>query len=167
MATPAPLQTARLRLDLESTEEVLARIDAMSPADRAEVSPAWLARIRTAAPSPWTHGFRLVERATGSVVGACGYKGPPDAEAAVEIAYGVNPEYQGRGYAKEAAAALAELAFGAGARVVRAHTRPENGASARVLEACGFQRVGEVVDPEDGLVWRWEVRGPVPKEKGR
>jgi RimJ/RimL family protein N-acetyltransferase len=29
-------------------------------------------------------------------------------------------------------------------------------ASARVLAKCGFRRVGEVIDPEDGLVWRWE-----------
>jgi len=27
---------------------------------------------------------------------------------------------------------------------------------ARVLECCGFECVGEVMDPEDGLVWRWE-----------
>jgi ribosomal-protein-alanine N-acetyltransferase len=151
------IQTARLQLVLQSTEAVLARIEAMSPADRAEVSPAWLARMRTAPPSPWTHGFALVERATGAPVGSCAYKGPPDADGAVEIAYGVDPEYRGRGYAKEAATALVDFAFAAGARIVRAHTRPENGASPRVLAACGFTRVGEVVDPEDGLVWRWEV----------
>lgn len=33
----------------------------------------------------------------------------------------------------------------------------------RELELCdeaanGFERVGEVIDPEDGLVWRWERR---------
>jgi [ribosomal protein S5]-alanine N-acetyltransferase len=27
-----------------------------------------------------------------------------------------------------------------------------------VLTKCRFERVGEVVDPEDGLVWRWELR---------
>ena len=152
------IQTARLRLVLESTEGLLARIDAMNPAERAEVSPTWLARVRTATtPSPWTHGFALVERGTGAQVGACGYKGPADSEGAVEIAYGVAPAYQGRGYAKEAAAALVAHACGAGVRVVRAHTRPENGASGGVLAACGFQRVGEVMDPEDGLVWRWEL----------
>jgi RimJ/RimL family protein N-acetyltransferase len=151
------IETARLRLVLESTEVVLARIEAMSPAERAEVSPDWLARVRTGAPSPWTHGFAVIERVTGEQVGVCGYKGPPDSEAVVEIAYGVIPEYQGRGYAKETAAALAEYALGAGARLVRAHTRPENAASARVLTACGFERVGDVMDPEDGLVQRWEL----------
>ena len=32
----------------------------------------------------------------------------------------------------------------------------EANASTRVLTKCGFRHVGEVMDPEDGLVWRWE-----------
>src|SRR5437773_10716686 len=115
------IETPRLRLILESTEAALARIDAMSPADRAEVSPDWLARVRTATPSPWTHGFELFEPTAAVVVGGCGYKGPPDSEGAVEIAYGIHPSHQGRGYAKEAAAALVGFAFSAGARAIRAH----------------------------------------------
>lgn len=157
MSTPF-IRTARLRLVLESTEAVLGRIDAMSPADRAEVSAHWLARLRASTPSPWTHGFALVEERTDAVIGSCGYKGPPDAEGMVEIAYGIDQAFRGRGYAQEAAAALVDFALGAsGVRVIRAHTRPENGASARVLEACGFARIGEVIDPDDGVVWRWEL----------
>jgi RimJ/RimL family protein N-acetyltransferase len=152
------ISTARLRLNLESTEAVLARIEAMSAVDRAEVSSEWLARMREAEPSAWTHGFEMVDVMTGTAVGSCGYKSPPDPDGTVEIAYGVHPDQRGRGYAKEAAAALAEFAFGAGARLVRAHTRLDNDASARVLVASGFERVGQVVDAEDGLVSRWELR---------
>lgn len=154
------LQTDRLALRLETTEAVLARVAAMSPTDRAEVSPQWLAQLRAAPlPTPWTHGVALVERATGAVVGSAGFKGPPDADGVVEVAYGLAPAYQGRGYAREALAALSEYALGvAGARCMRAHTRPDNAASARVLAACGFAAVGEVLDPEDGLVQRWERR---------
>lgn len=151
------LTTARLQLSLLSTEAVLALVEAMSAADRAEVSPEWLARMRKTEPSPWTHGFEIVDGMTGTVVGSCGYKGPPDSGGTVEIAYAVHPDQRGRGFAKEASTALIKFAFGAGARLVRAHTRPANDASARVLVACGFERVGEVVDPEDGLVWRWEL----------
>jgi RimJ/RimL family protein N-acetyltransferase len=54
---------------------------------------------------------------------------------------------------------LSVWALGAGgARCVRAHTRLDTTASGRVLAACGFAPVGEVVDPEDGLVQRWERR---------
>ena len=39
-------------------------------------------------------------------------------------------------------------------RLVCAQTRPEENASTWVLTKCGFRRVGEVNDPEDGFVWR-------------
>lgn len=154
------LLTERLRLVLQSTEETLARIEALPPADRAEVSPLWLAQVRSsAAADPWTHGFAIVDRASGAAIGSCGFKAPPGPEGIVEIAYGVDPDHQGRGYATEAARALVEFAFGSRlVRLVRAHTQPENGASARVLAKCGFERIGEVIDPEDGRVWRWERR---------
>jgi len=159
--SPPFLSSERLALELESTETVLARIAAMPPADQAEVSPHWLARLRASPkPSPWTHGFAIVERATGTVVGSCGFKGPPDADGVVEIAYALAPEHRGRGYAREAACALTDYALGAGgARCVRAHTRTDNAASVRVLVACGFTFLGEVVDPEDGLVQQWERMG--------
>lgn len=153
------IQTENLELVLRSAQSVLASIEAMSPADRAEVSPAWLARVQAAtSPDPWLHGFTMVHRASRAVIGMCGYKGAPDPDGAVEIAYGVDPAHQGQGYATEAAWALAHYAFDSGAvRVVRAHTRPQESASTRVLTKCGFKRLGEVIDPEDGLVWRWEL----------
>lgn len=157
------IETPRLQLVLDTTEAVLARIDAMSPADRAEVSPEWIARMRDSSPTPWTHGFTVLTRERDEAIGSCGFKGPPDVDGVTEIAYGIAPTHQGRGYAKEAAAALVQFALLAGARVVRAHTRPDNAASARVLESCGLTYVGEVLDPEDGLVRRWELVRPVAR----
>ena len=161
------ISTPRLDLRLLSTEAVLARIEVLSDADRAEVSPQWLARTRQAEPSAWTHGFEMVDAMTGEVVGSCAYKGPPDSDGTVEIAYGVQPEQRRRGYATEAAAALAEFAFRAGARLVRAHTRLDNDDSARVLVACGFERIGEVDDAEDGLVLRWDLSPSCPRPTPR
>ena len=37
-----------------------------------------------------------------------------------------------------------------------AHTLPGGVASRRILAKCGFKHVGDVVDPEDGLVARFE-----------
>lgn len=125
-----------------------------------EVSAVWLAGLRTAtAADPWVYGFVILDAASGSVIGTCGFKGPPDDAGAVEIAYGIVPSFQGRGYATEAAQALVDFARShSEVRIVRAHTLPGNGASMRVLEKCGFLRVGEVMDPDDGLVWRFERR---------
>jgi ribosomal-protein-alanine N-acetyltransferase len=152
------IETRNLTLALQSPEQARAMIDALSPAQRREVSPEWLARLVAATSAdPWVHGFTLIHRLTGAAVGTAGFKAPPGADATVEIAYGIEPEHQGRGYATEAASALTAFAFASGrVRVVRAHTHPERNASARVLTKCGFGHVGEVTDPEDGLVWRWE-----------
>src|SRR5439155_10901664 len=106
-------------------------------------------------------GFAIEHAADNTLIGFCSYKGPPDAEHAVEIAYGIAPSYRCRGFAGEAAAALVVHAFATGrVRIVRAHTLPEPNASTHVLTRCGFANVGEVIDPEDGLVWRWEKRAP-------
>lgn len=128
------------------------------------VSPQWLDHLRTAAGTPadpWQYGFFLVEKDSGVVIGTAGFKGPPDGDGMVEIAYGIAPERQGRGFATEAAGAL--LRFAAAdprVRLLRAHTLPEPNASTHVLRKCGFMHLGEVLDPEDGPVWRWERNAP-------
>jgi ribosomal-protein-alanine N-acetyltransferase len=153
----ASIETPRLILIPCTFEDALFRIEQMSPEDRAEVSPEWLARVSNKATADvWTLGFAITLRATGDVIGGCGFKGPPSWDGIVEIAYGISDEYQGRGYATEAADALVQYAIQSGeVRLVIAHTLPENAASHRVLIKCGFEFVGEVTDPDDGLVWRW------------
>ena len=139
---------------LQATRALIAGMDALQ---RAEVSPDWLARVDSGTVDEWTLGYTMLLQGSGATVGACGFKGPPGLDAAVEIAYGVSPEHEGRGYASDAAASLVAHAFDCdGVRVVRAHTRSDEGASARVLIKCGFHCLGQMVDPEDGVVWRWE-----------
>ena len=155
-----PVQTPHLQLVPRSRDEVRADIEHMPPEMRKEVSPTWLAMLEQSAEiDPWIHGFTLIHQNSGTPVGSCGFKGPPDAAGMVEIAYAVHPEHQGKGYATEAAAALTSYALSSDqVRVVRAHTLPVNNASTRVLTKCGFQKIGEAIDPDDGLVWRWEHR---------
>jgi hypothetical protein len=54
--------------------------------------------------------------------------------------------------------ALVGLAARSGATTVIAHTLPENNASNGALRAEGFGFSGQVLDPEDGPVWRWGKR---------
>ena len=170
----APTETKNLRLVPHAPEHLRALIEGndcyarssgLTPATGLrdfivsdDVSPEWLAALESATGSdPWRDGFALVHSESGLVIGNAGFTGPPDAEGMVEIAYGVVPDYQGRGYATEAASALVAWAANNGrVAVVRAHTLPERNASTRVLEKCGFRHVGEVTHPTDGLVWRWE-----------
>jgi ribosomal-protein-alanine N-acetyltransferase len=124
-----------------------------------DVSPDWLARLDPASPAdPWVHGFAVVDLASRSVIGSVGFKGRPDEDGVVEVAYGIVAGFQGRGLATEAAAAGLVFAFEVPAiSRVRAHTRPVECASTRVLQKCGFGYIGPVDDPDDGPVWRWEL----------
>lgn len=167
------LETPRLTLRACSPEQILAvieqpeRLPALMEFAGAEalrvfygsddVSPRWLAALRDASgPDPWRHGFWVVHRERRCVIGAAGFKGPPDDAGMVEIAYGIVPSDEGQGYATEAAAALVAFAVDHGARLLRAHTLPVANASTHVLLKNGFRHVDSVVDPEDGPVWRWE-----------
>lgn len=157
------IPTERLELRLQSPAEVLAYIESLPATVRTEVSPEWLARVReTSEGDPWSLGFQIFDQSSRGFVGSCAFKGPPDAEGMVEVAYGIDTAFRGRGFATEANAALVNFAFASGqVKVVRAHTKPNNGPSVAVLTKCGFQNLGEVVDPEDGLVWRWMRTSPV------
>jgi [ribosomal protein S5]-alanine N-acetyltransferase len=121
----------------------------------------------TDAPPAWG-GYLALEGPTRRVVGTCGFKGRPDADGAVEIAYFTFPGEEARGVATAMAAVLVQVASGRvpGVSVVRAHTLPERNASCRVLEKVEFQRAGHVIDPEDGPVWRWERPIGVATESG-
>jgi len=28
------------------------------------------------------------------------------------------------------------------------------------LQKCGFKKVEEITDPDDGLIWKWELKRP-------
>ena len=167
MLGSTPLETAHLTLALADPRDLLALVEGHPPDSltalgafygSGAVSPQWIAALRRAAGvDAWRHGFFVRERGSEQVIGAAGFKGPPDADGMVEIAYGIVPACEGRGFATEAARALMQFAS-ADPRVqlVRAHTLPEPNASTRVLTKCGFVHVGDVVDPDDGPVWRWE-----------
>jgi RimJ/RimL family protein N-acetyltransferase len=152
------LHTKNLTLIPKTREEALAQVAEMPAEWRREVSPVWLARVQSmTTPDPWTLGFTVFHRGLDAVVGGCGFKGPPNHEGTVEIAYGIDAAHQGNGYATEAAEALVAYAFrDARVRTVIAHTLSATQASARVLTKSHFRCVGQVLDPEDGEVWRWE-----------
>jgi ribosomal-protein-alanine N-acetyltransferase len=172
MATP--LETRSLRLVPHAPEHLRAlaqgpenyeRLSGLPPAKGLrdfivsdDVSPEWLAALENATGAdPWQFGFALVHKENGMVIGNASFIGPPDAAGMVEIAYGVVPDFQGRGYATEAANALVAWAAKNGrVAIARAHTLPERNASTRVLEKCGFRYVSEFTHPTDGLIWRWE-----------
>lgn len=101
---------------------------------------------------PW--GAYLAE-ADGAKIGTCAFKAAPNETGEVEIAYMTFPAFEGRGHANAMVAALTDIAEKAGSRPI-AHTLREENASNHALRRNAYLFGGEVEDPEDGLVWRWE-----------
>lgn len=169
------IETANLKLVPYTPQQLLALIEAPEtfqervgfPAAEGlraflvsdEVPAEFVSTLRSGSDAdPWTYGFAVIHREGKSVIGTGAFKGPPDESGMVEIAYGIVPKFEGRGYATEVSRALIDFALQfEQVRLIRAHTLPFNNASTRVLAKCGFQYVGQVEDPDDGLVWRWEM----------
>ncbi|MGD8397220.1 MAG: GNAT family N-acetyltransferase [Anaerolineae bacterium] len=105
---------------------------------------------------PWCTYWLAVVRDAGYGAGLLGFKGTPDETGAVEIGYGIDPAYEGRGYTTEAARALIDWAFQAPAcRTVTAEgVRRDNAGSNRVLEKLGMKVYAET---EDTRSWRIEL----------
>ena len=108
-----------------------------------------------------------VLRKTKTLVGSCGYKGQPK-NGMVEIGYEVAEGYRGWGLATEMAKALIQNAFKSEeVDYVQAHTLAMVNESGSVLKKCGMTKMEEIEDPEDGKIWRWEIRRPLTEDSAQ
>jgi [ribosomal protein S5]-alanine N-acetyltransferase len=121
-----------------------------------EALPHTVEGARAHSEDPW--GTQLFFDATdGALVGFGGFTGPPtDGEA--ELGYAISPARRGRGLATAVVAVLVARARAAGLALVSAHTLAEDNPSTSVLRKSGFERTDELVDPDEGPIWRWELR---------
>ena len=94
-------------------------------------------------PDAWLWGARvLVSKSDNVVVGSVVLSGRPDA-GVVEVAYGVDEAWQGRGYATEGTRAVVGWALDQPeVNRVQACTFPWHRASQKVLEKVGMHRAG-------------------------
>lgn len=121
---------------------------------------------RSTGADPRWGGHLAVDASSSQVIGTCAFKGAPDAEKRVEIAYFTFPAFEGRGFATAMACELEQQAAASClVSLLLAYTLPEENASTRVLRRLDYRFVGEITDPEDGLVWRWE-RSPRSRVDG-
>jgi len=105
----------------------------------------------------WT--YFPIYKAENKLIGTGGYKGSPTPEGLVELGYEIAPEYRNRGLASEMTHGLIKNAFrDSRVKLIIAHTLAEANPSTRVLTKCGFIKAAEINDPDDGLIWRWELK---------
>jgi [ribosomal protein S5]-alanine N-acetyltransferase len=119
-----------------------------------EALPILLEAARAGVLSEW--GPQLFFDDDGALVGNGGWKGRPE-QGAAELGYAVAPSRQRRGIATAVVRELIERARRAGLQSVVAHTLAEENASTKVLARCGFTRIAELIDPDEGRIWRWEL----------
>ena len=157
------LTTPRLLLRRATAELVRAELDerprldsllgARVPAEwppeiMADVVPTFLQRLEDepALAEGWLAWYIIAcdDQGRGpTLIGNCGFKGPPGSDGVVEISYSLLPEYQKRGYAAEAVRAMLAWVFGhAEVSCVVATTEVGLEPSIRLLDRLGFQYVG-------------------------
>lgn len=102
----------------------------------------------------WMHFFLLPD---STLIGSGGYVGPPQ-DGVVEFGYELAHKFRGQGLGIAAAKAMVAKAAATGAvSMVIAHTLAHENPSTGVLRRLGFAKTRELVDPEDGPIWRWEL----------
>jgi ribosomal-protein-alanine N-acetyltransferase len=153
--------------ELPLLEAALESDAALAAALGVEVAPGWngfpaaLRHVRdsvAANPAAVEWGTRFFVDG-GTLVGWGGFKGAPSPDGEVELGYEIAPDLRGRGLATAAVRAMLVVAWAAPeVTSVVAHTLGERNASVRVLEKAGFTHEAEIVDPDDGPVWRFRLR---------
>ncbi|MEL6287974.1 MAG: GNAT family N-acetyltransferase [Pseudomonadota bacterium] len=131
------------RLDADDARAIVRLLDALDVARttasiphpcRAEHAERWIAGSDELGPA------RAIT-ADGRLIGVISFN--PVTDGATEIGYWLGQPFWGQGFIREAVDAMIAAAFQQGsARRITAQVFDDNPASARVLERCGFDRVG-------------------------
>lgn len=158
------VSTARLLLVPATARQILAEIEDRAAFERllgvrvpenwppetlVDALPQFLEHLQAEpeAAAGWLTWYMILQDEDGRgpvLVGGIGFKGLPTPEGTIEIGYSVLPQYQGRGYATEAAAGLLAWAFAhQEVSCVVAETSAQPNPSIRVLEKLGFECIGE------------------------
>jgi RimJ/RimL family protein N-acetyltransferase len=167
------IETARLVLRHLSTDAIKAGLSGDRPAlesvlgisvpadlfDRPGVLHRAQAELdRDAAYLPWSARAIVLKRRP-QMIGHIRFHTPPDpdylrelAPGGVEIGYEIFPNWRRQGYAREALGGVMDWATTAhGVRRFIATIAPDNAPSLGVVARFDFRRIGEHIDPEDGL----------------
>ena len=101
----------------------------------------------------WFTSWEIVLKKENRIIGGLCFKGCPDEKGRVEIAYGMQDEYRGKGYMTEAVKELINWAFTQEKVLsVIAETEKDNLPSHRVLEKIGMEKYEE----NEKMFW-WRI----------
>ncbi len=171
MSDTTPLVTPRLQLVVllpEALEYLVARdVQGASRKQGIELSSDFLSSLDAAFLGRQLTGVRtrpsnrdwfvraIVRAEDDTVVGQCGFHGPPEDSGRVEIGYTVFERFRRNGYAAEAVGGLIDGARGQGATGVSATVSANNPPSIGLATKLGFVRYGvrSAIDEGEFLVF--------------
>ena len=148
------IETKRLNIYTASDEQMKAFIAAQPVG---ELKEAYTEMLNGSLEHPdqreW-YAIWMIERKDGAHIGDLCFKGS-DGSGAVEIGYGIDEAYQGKGYATEAVTAVVRWAAAQkDVKRVEAEAEETNAASLRVLEKAGFVPNGIMGEEGPRFVWK-------------
>jgi len=109
----------------------------------------------------WCAPRLFIDEASGKPVGSGSFL-ETDSKGKFEFGYGTGEKYRGQGIASQGAALMLALAHKQDPKVIIiARTSISNPASARVLIKNGFERYGQTIDPEEGVLYLWRQKPPL------
>ena len=85
------------------------------------------------------YGFVVLSKADSRIIGGIGLAFDDDKEGVARLGYFLGQKEWGKGYATEACMKMIEFAKESGVKHLISPMHPENIASIRVMEKCGFQ----------------------------
>ena len=101
---------------------------------------------------------QIVLKQSREIIGSISFHGVPDENGMVEIGLGIEPEFQNKGFAKEALMAMwAWAIYQPGVKSFRYTVSPDNAPSIKVIEYFGFPFTGVQIDEEDGPESIYEI----------
>lgn len=140
-----PLNSAQMKLLLQGTSFLEQKLQ-LSPSGL-ELDPhthdamRYIDELASKTPDayPWITNWQIILKAERISIGSACFMNVPNESGAVEIGYGIYPEYQRKGFMTEALNAICSWALNQDrVKMVTAQSEPKNIPSHRVLEKCGF-----------------------------
>jgi RimJ/RimL family protein N-acetyltransferase len=85
------------------------------------------------------------------IIASAGFHDAPDSDGMIEIGFGVDKKYQGRGYGQELLHGMWSWAVNdPQVKTLRYTVSPDNLISQHIIKKLGFKHMGQQIDEEDG-----------------